>query len=457
MSEEKRNIEFTTEDIEKYHKGQLSPSQMHAIEKAALDDPFFADALEGYAMRHSNIQSDIMSLREKLAERVQGAKVVPLSRGRRSKYLWLRIAVMIVVIAGAALLALQVANRKEPGKIAINTPQNKEVAKTRSDSPDTTKTADTDLVSVQPVVDEKTKAKAPDPNTTIPELRNESNGKGANTIDSSGTKVEDPVSIGYANVNDSSEKKVEAFTENNSIKKTETNTKTVPISKEADDQRVAGSVTNQPRTYTSKSINKPLSEAENGYNNFRGRVTDQNNNPVPFANISDSRQNEQTYADAQGIFNFKSPDTVVSVEVRSIGYENNQVQLRRQDSDNQVVLKDDRNNLSEVVVVKGKANTSRRSRTDNMKVEESEPADGWKNYDTYLINNRAIPEEARDKKLVGEVELSFQIDKRGSPVDLKVEKSLCAKCDAEAIRLVKEGPKWKRKAKKSRTSVTVPF
>ena len=33
-------------DIEKYLNGKLSPSEMHALEKKALDDPFLAEALE---------------------------------------------------------------------------------------------------------------------------------------------------------------------------------------------------------------------------------------------------------------------------------------------------------------------------------------------------------------------------------------------------------------------------
>jgi hypothetical protein len=41
------------------------------------------------------------------------------------------------------------------------------------------------------------------------------------------------------------------------------------------------------------------------------------------------------------------------------------------------------------------------------------------------------------------------------PVNIKVLKSLCERCDQEAIRLVKEGPRWKRK--KGRTTVTVSF
>jgi TonB family protein len=43
------------------------------------------------------------------------------------------------------------------------------------------------------------------------------------------------------------------------------------------------------------------------------------------------------------------------------------------------------------------------------------------------------------------VQVSFDIDKNGEPVNIRVEKSLCDNCDKEAIRLVREGPKWKHK------------
>jgi hypothetical protein len=123
-----------------------------------------------------------------------------------------------------------------------------------------------------------------------------------------------------------------------------------------------------------------------------------------------------------------------------------------------VILQDDRKTLSEVVLSKQKPNASARSRDGNMKLEEPEPADGWDNYDTYLTNNLEVPEDLKNKQPASsEVQVSFEVDKNGEPVNIRVEKSLCPSCDKEAIRLVKEGPKWKRKAKKGRTTVTISF
>jgi TonB family protein len=146
------------------------------------------------------------------------------------------------------------------------------------------------------------------------------------------------------------------------------------------------------------------------------------------------------------------------VQVRSIGFENSNVQLRNSVANNQVVLQDDRKSLSEVVINNQKPNAAVRRDNNNVKLVEPEPADGWENYDTYLVNNLNPPEEIKSKQNTGgQVEVSFEVDKNGNPVNIKVEKSLCKKCDDEAIRLIKEGPKWKRHAKKGRTTVTVPF
>jgi TonB family protein len=124
---------------------------------------------------------------------------------------------------------------------------------------------------------------------------------------------------------------------------------------------------------------------------------------------------------------------------------------------NQVVMQEDRS-LKEVVVSQKKVNSTR-SRTSTMVLEEPEPVDGWTNYDAYLANNLNVPENWRSKQTEGSgaVTLSFEVNSKGQPVNISVEKSLCESCDREAIRLIKEGPKWKRKSRKGRTTVTVTF
>jgi len=117
VSEENNIQGFTAADIEKYWKGKLSAAEMHAIEKAAMDDPFLADALEGY----KNIdlgEAGLDSLNERLDKRV-GA-VVPFLNLKRKRFTWVRAAAAIIIIVGVGLLVQQlVFSDRNKNSIAI--------------------------------------------------------------------------------------------------------------------------------------------------------------------------------------------------------------------------------------------------------------------------------------------------------------------------------------------------
>jgi hypothetical protein len=47
MNNELNHIQnYSADDIRRYWNNQMSPAEMHALEKAAMDDPFLADALK---------------------------------------------------------------------------------------------------------------------------------------------------------------------------------------------------------------------------------------------------------------------------------------------------------------------------------------------------------------------------------------------------------------------------
>jgi hypothetical protein len=199
-------------------------------------------------------------------------------------------------------------------------------------------------------------------------------------------------------------------------------------------------------------------------NRFTGVVVDENNNPLPFANITEVKSRVGTYADAKGNFTMIAADSVIAIETRSVGYSNANVLLR--------------NNQQQTIVLKDEAVTAgnqtrdqlferSRNRNSMMKEEvtemESEPADGWDKYSTYVLNNLRTPginekRRFREPELQKEVELSFDVNPDGSIANVKVERSNCSTCNTEAIRVVKEGPKWKSKSgKKERARFTVQF
>jgi hypothetical protein len=71
-----------------------------------------------------------------------------------------------------------------------------------------------------------------------------------------------------------------------------------------------------------------------------------------------------------------------------------------------------------------------------------EPAVGYGSYYKYLKTQLIPPADEECNKIKGKVVLSFSINGNGRPEEITVTQSLCPSADAEAIRLVKEGPGW---------------
>lgn len=456
---------FTAADIEKYHKGMLTPIQMHELEKAALDDPFLADAMEGYAGTGINITADMAELKKRLTEKTSGGKIISITDGGRKNFLWIKVAAAIVVIAGTALLANQFLFTKKSAD---------PIAQAETGKKETIKITDSSSLSINPVTadtnDKITTTATPDfkatenpasvtvdKKSTTGIITKEATGAGAakkNEVNAT-TAATPPVAKDLTR-DETSPREIQIA---KSAKKYQ---KQVAIQEEKNKEVEAGQEkVNPDYLKNNRAIaGKKADEQSRNFisNTFRGRITDANNIGVPFANVTNPQDNVGTYSDAQGYFNLTYPDTVLNVQVRSIGFENNKFQLRNNVPTNQVVLQDDRS-LSEVVINSQKPNAAARSRESNIKMEESEPTDGWDNYDSYLANNLKAPEDFKNKQVnKTEVAVSFEVDKKGDPTDFKIEKSLCSTCDKEAIRLIKEGPKWKRPAgKKARTTVIINF
>ena len=66
---------WSAPDVQKYLKGELSAREMHQLEKAALEDPFLADAIEGLSQRPAApLTRDLDELQTRLYARVSKKK-----------------------------------------------------------------------------------------------------------------------------------------------------------------------------------------------------------------------------------------------------------------------------------------------------------------------------------------------------------------------------------------------
>jgi cytoskeletal protein RodZ len=148
-TDKEHSAPFTASDIQRYHSGQMSPQEMHLLEKAALDDPFLADALEGYAFTATPVQ-DMAEIRERLKQKTGSPRIIPLF----TRYPWLRAAAIIIFIVGAGWLAWQF-SLKPKGEIAIQPPAQQEKAQ-QSDPYSETKAPGTDsAVTPEPTATEQ--------------------------------------------------------------------------------------------------------------------------------------------------------------------------------------------------------------------------------------------------------------------------------------------------------------
>ena len=469
MSQKNNDIIYSAADIEKYHNGLLSAKEMYNLEKAALDDPFLADALEGYAVNEININTDIAELKNRLAKRTGGNKVVPIiTQIKSSSFQWWKIAAMFLLIAGAGLIVYQFGFNNKSNDIAQSL--QKETVNSEA--------KDSDNINSFTLIDSGKNSNYIMPGQeyelTIPEINKispDTSAKGSVAKKSTKQKRIINDTVAQADVSTvtnappakQDENQKETLNDDITLNKSNVAKEGESKAEKNNSDILAAQGAKQKRSIApgqSKEINNKTDQgmAMNRNSIFRGRVTDANNNPLPFTNITNTEDNIGTYSDVRGYFILTSPDSVMNVQVSSLGFESNNVQLLNNVPSNKVLLQEDRSSLSEIVISNKKVN-SNRARNNTMVLEEPEPADGWSNFDIYLANNLKIPESFKDKQTAtsGEVQLSFDVTKEGEPINIKVKKSLCETCDKEAIRLIKEGPKWKRKTKKGKATVTVSF
>ena len=77
---------------------------------------------------------------------------------------------------------------------------------------------------------------------------------------------------------------------------------------------------------------------------------------------------------------------------------------------------------------------------------------------TFIAKNVRYPQEAREKGIQGSVFVGFVIEEDGTVSNVKVVKGIGGGCDEEAVRVVKEMPKWcpgKKQGKSVRVSYMV--
>lgn len=407
--------QYTAADFERYYAGQMTVQEMHALEKAALEDPFLADALEGYKFSPTPV-SDVQKLKEQVGTSVTAFK----TRGKQPQNRLIpifRIAALFLLLAGAGW-SIYYFTKTDDSTVAIQ-PKAQPKEKERKVTPPPTPSdnpSQAETLQSEPVIKQEALSKPPSRKKIMEHA-----------------EASRPVA----------EKKEEEHSE-------PALNRTTLVPQQA-----------QAQTFIADSFVQATPEIETQAtateNTFKGRVLDERNNPVPHAAITINNSKMGTVTDLNGNFSLKAPDSNLTATVNAIGYEASQLQLDKERDSLQVVLKPSQHALSEVVVTGYGKRTRNAAAKTTTEVGALEPAKGWSNFNDYIAQNLKLPDDlgARPSSN-GEVRLSFDVNDKGEPVNIKVERSLCGECDREAIRLLQEGPKWKKKRGKKGT-VTIRF
>jgi TonB family protein len=96
------------------------------------------------------------------------------------------------------------------------------------------------------------------------------------------------------------------------------------------------------------------------------------------------------------------------------------------------------------------------------KIMDANPTGGYGAFNQYLAGNLQYPAAATENKVEGQVPIEFLVEEDGSLSNFAIKKPLGFGCDKEAIRLIKDGPKWNPatengKAISKKVAVTVNF
>jgi hypothetical protein len=469
MISDNNHIIYSAEDIQRYWNGQLSPQEMHAMEKAALDDPFLADAMEGMGMAMQ--EHDEKMLNTQLGEmRVQiqarSSELVQTAPVRSFRWWQVAAAAFVLLVAGYWIFS------------STSSDNDGFVASQRSTD---SRELPGSTVPNSVVADSEKTAVVPAPATRADTLQV--------TVGATSKPAEEP---GYYRFNTPKAGKDSiavsaniprklvlpppAYSLNQAEKKSKENPSVArdaaAVNKNLDSvSNVETEVVTLQETFanTQKSEDKKKDFEPKLQNIVKGIVTDNRNNPLPNVFIRLDNRNSYT-TDPSGNFKIPVSDSIVKVSVSLQGYATQNFQLRSTYNGagalaynqlklqtNEEMAANSRLSSNAFFEKKGK------SKYDNEAViktriteQDAQPVFGWLTYEQYLEKNKRVP--ASNPNLIGEVAVSFEINKKGERSDYKVEKSLSADHDAEALRLVREGPGWKlNEGRKSRVTVIVRF
>jgi hypothetical protein len=440
----------TDNDIEKYHKGMLTPAERHALEKKALSDPFLADALEGAGqVSPDEFSQDLKSLH---------SKINPVRR----TFTPLRIAAGVLVVIAAGWATLYILN--DSGTATLLTSKNKQLEQSPA-SKDSAAGEESTQVQERAQEDEKRKndqllslrrEAQEKKNEQQARLQRESSATGpiaasgdqqtSNPTDSLATKdqvvvAEDTQQTELAGIADTIQTITQSpVSRQGALARSDERQETEKAASGA--SRTTDMIVSEEGRMSKKQSRAAAKEQrveDLAGQVITGKVTLADDGlAVPGVNVRVKGTSQGTVTDLNGNYSLQVEQPQPTLVFSFIGLQTQEVTPSAGPTLD-VKLAEDVSQLSEVVVT-GAATPVDLS--GDPVVRLAEPVGGLRAYDRYLEGNLRYPKQALDNNIKGKVGIQFRVGTDGALKEFRVTRSLGFGCDEEVIRLVKEGPAW---------------
>lgn len=439
-----------------YIHGNRKGKDAHRIEKDAMEDPFLADAIEGYDSIPGNHAERIARMRSAITAR---------SARKKPHGAW-KVAVaavgLIVVASGYFILmnhqsSMLTAHESGGGYIDLYVPEDYveqkrlELTAIQEENPkkEVTATSVANISNLHEIIApvEPLRVYLPDSYAQLHQREERELSAKRETI--SRSEREEIVSADAlmlaeqyeASVN--TDKSVLADSNQNKDPEESIGNMEIYLSQTAN-----GVMTT--RSVASKRMAAPLPVSKKTIA-LSGKIVDSNNEPIIGATVVQKGTNKGTVTDIDGNYKLNTDSEDAPLTAYLIGFE--KLEIPDPKDAKIVVMKEETGMLDEVVVtgygtqkksmVTGSVSEVKSLSKNKVAEIKPEPIGGMKEYKKYIEQNLVRPSDPSCQKIKGKVVLQFSVNTSGHPQNITVKKSLCPSLDQEAIRLLKDGPKWK--------------
>jgi hypothetical protein len=432
--------------IGKYLNGELNARAMHELERRALDDPFLADALEGFEHASKDQEANFVELTNRLHQRTQkkARKIIP--------WIPLSAAASIVIALAAGIWFFSDRSDKSEAKRT----EAQDVTAEKTEAPNASNivvAADTlpagknkDIVQTQAPKISADKQIAEKPKTTIQHyLKADAEEAPPNVSDLSVAKVSTAKPNAEPSANaDKADKGYEY--KYLSPKKDSIGANDLLVS-DISKKKTANASASKPKglpptpTLLQSRVDGVSVNPDDNYT-VTGKVVGDDGAPLTGATVRVQGRNFGVVTDANGKFTLQDVPKGQTLSVNYIGYSGKKVKAE-QDS-MRISLNPTSSSLAEVVVPKEVDNNT----------QNAHPRDGWKSFNDYLDKNAQLPDGKTGKE-----KISFTVAPNGTLGQFKIVKSLSDDADKKTISLISTGPAWVGNAdgKAKEVTVTVKF